>query len=50
MGEHNMEGVRFFAPREEEKIPDIPADVTPEVPVARRRPAPRPAKTAPRKK
>ncbi len=50
MGEHNMEGVRFFAPREEEVIPDAPADVEAEAPVVKtRRPAPKPAKTAKRK-
>ena len=50
MGEHNMEGVRFFAPREEEVIPDVPADVEEEAPVVKtRRPAPKPAKTAKKK-
>jgi pyruvate kinase len=37
MGEHNQEGVRFFAPKEEESIP-TPA---PEAPPATKRPAPR---------
>jgi pyruvate kinase len=50
MGEHKMEGVRFFAPREEEVLPEVPLDVTEEVPVAKpKRPAPKPAKTAKKK-
>jgi pyruvate kinase len=48
MGEHNLEGVRFFAPREEETIPD---PVSTAVPVAKpKRSAPKAAKTATRKK
>jgi len=40
MGEHNLEGVRFFAPKEEEKIP-APG---PEEPAPTKRPAPRAAR------
>jgi pyruvate kinase len=48
MGEHNLEGVRFFAPREEETLPDTDApDVV--APVKPRRPAPKPAKAAKKK-
>jgi pyruvate kinase len=40
MGERNLEGVRFFTPREEEESPEIAPDVpTPK----RKRPAPKPA-------
>jgi pyruvate kinase len=48
MGEHNLEGVRFFAPREEEVIPevDIPSEEAAPKP---KRVAPRAART-PRKK
>jgi pyruvate kinase len=40
MGEHNLEGVRFFAPKEEEHVP-APA---PEAAARTKRPAPKPAK------
>jgi len=40
MGEHNLEGVRFFAPKEDEKIPVPP----PEEAAPTKRPAPRAAK------
>jgi hypothetical protein len=45
MGEHNLEGVRFFAPREEEEVPAL----IPEVPRTKR-PAPKSVKTTPKKK
>jgi pyruvate kinase len=48
MGEHNLEGVRFFAPKEEETLPDTDAaEAAP--PTKPRKPAPRPAKTAKKK-
>jgi hypothetical protein len=48
MGEHNLEGVRFFAPKEDETLPDTDAaDVV--TAVKPRRPAPKPAKAAKRK-
>jgi len=42
MGEHNQEGIRFFAPKEEESVPA--SEPEPETP------AKRPAKATPRKK
>jgi pyruvate kinase len=47
MGEHNMEGVRFFAPHEEEAIPEVVPDPVPAA--KRRRPAPKPVKAAKKK-
>jgi len=44
MGEHNLEGVRFFAPHDEENAPD-PITVT-----KPKRPAPKPAKTSTKRK
>jgi pyruvate kinase len=48
MGEHNLEGVRFFAPKEEEVIPDPTPEALAEV--KPRRAAVRPAKALAKKK
>jgi pyruvate kinase len=45
MGEHNLEGVRFFAPREDEHVPALVPEET-----RTKRPAPKSAKAAPKKK
>jgi len=44
MGEHNLEGVRFFAPHDEENAPDPITVAKP------KRPAPKPAKTSTKRK
>ena len=48
MGEHNLEGVRFFAPKEEEVIPDPTPEALAEI--KPRRLAPRPPKAPAKKK
>jgi pyruvate kinase len=51
MGEQ-QDGVRFFAPHEEDTVPEVAPDTETEAPapvVKRRRPAPKPAKTAKKK-
>ncbi len=40
MGEHNLEGVRFFAPKEEETVPAPGPEAAPRT----KRPSPKPAK------
>jgi pyruvate kinase len=47
LGEHNQEGVKFFAPSEEETIPDPGSEAEPAV---LKRPAPKPVKAPARQK